>query len=148
MPIVGFNINKIEANKAQNINGQLEIKSDLKIVNVSEEKFMDNERYALKFGFSFIVNYEPKYANILIDGDIMFVEEKNKAKEIIDKWKKDKRLDPKITERLFNNILTKCNIKTLQITQDLNLPPHVRLPMVVSQQENKNSEKKKDNYIG
>ena len=44
----------------------------------------------MKFNFDFIVNYEPNYAVIKLSGDIMFMEDEGKAKDIIDKWKKDK----------------------------------------------------------
>ncbi len=150
MPIIGFNINKINAIKEKDITGQLEIKSDLKIVKVSEESvYLDKKKSALKFSFDFLVNYEPKYANILINGDVMFLEDEGKAKDIVEKWKKTKKLEPELLERLFNNILMKCNIKTLMISQDLNLPPHIRLPVIVAQQDQKTDNKiKKDDYIG
>lgn len=150
MPIIGFNINRINASKDKDITGQLEIKSDLKVTKVSEEKvFLEKEKSALKFNFDFIVNYEPKYASIVLSGDILFLEDEGKARSIVEKWKKDKKLEPELAERLFNNILLKCNIKTLGLTQDLNLPPHIRLPIIVSQQKNiEESKDKKDNYIG
>ncbi len=150
MPIIGFNINKVNASRESTLTGQLEIKSDLKITKVSEEKTtLEKQKSALKFDFDFIVNYEPKYANILLSGDIMFLEDEGKAKDIVEKWKKDKQLEPKLIERIFNHILLKCNIKALMLSQDLNLPPHVRLPVIVSQQEKESENKaKKDNYIG
>lgn len=151
MPIIGFNINKIDARKDNDITGQLEIKSDLKITKVEEQTILlGNDKKALKFNFDFIVDYEPKYAKIVLSGDIMFMEDEGKAKDIIEKWKKTKKLEPELAERLFNNILLKCNIKTLNLSQDLNLPPHIRLPIIVSnaQKETKEIKDKKSSYIG
>ncbi|MBU0929451.1 MAG: hypothetical protein KJ623_00055 [Nanoarchaeota archaeon] len=149
MPILGFNITKINAEKKNEVNQKVDIASDLKISKVSEEKvFLDKAQTALRFDFDFIVNYNPNIGTINLSGFILYVEGEESAKKILDSWKKNKTIEPDLMEKLFNSILLRCNIKTLLITQELNLPPHVRLPMVVAEKESKEIKNKKDNYIG
>lgn len=149
MPILGFNITKINAEKKSEVNQNMNISSDLKIAKVSEEKvFLDKAQAALRFDFEFLVNYNPNIGNINLNGFIMYMEGEEQAKKIIEGWKKNKTLEPELMEKLFNSILMRCNIKTLLITQELNLPPHVRLPMVAAEKESKQVKDKKDNYIG
>ncbi|MDD5650548.1 MAG: hypothetical protein PHF86_09050 [Candidatus Nanoarchaeia archaeon] len=149
MPILGFNITKIDAEKKSEITSGLDISSDLKISKVSEEKvFLDKAQAALRFDFEFKVDYKPNIANINLSGHIMYVEGEEKAKKIIEAWKKNKTLEPELMEKLFNSILMRCNIKTLLLTQELNLPPHIRLPMVMAEKESEKLKSKKDNYIG
>ena len=149
MPILGFNITKINAEKKAEITSKIDIASDLKIIKVSEDKvFLDKAQAALRFDFEFMVNYKPEIANINLGGFVLYMEGEEKAKKILDAWKKNKTLEPELMEKLFNSILLRCNIKTLIMTQELNLPPHVRLPIVVSEKESKEIKDKKDNYIG
>ncbi|MBS3154937.1 hypothetical protein J4404_00375 [Candidatus Woesearchaeota archaeon] len=149
MPILGFNITKINAEKKAEITSKIDIASDLKITKVSEDKvFLDKAQAALRFDFEFMVNYKPEIANINLGGFVLYMEGEEKAKKILDAWKKNKTLEPELMEKLFNSILLRCNIKTLIMTQELNLPPHVRLPIVVSEKESKEIKDKKDNYIG
>lgn len=149
MPILGFNITKIDAQKKKEVDNNIEISSDLKISKVVEEKvFLDKAQTALRFDFDFIVNYNPDYGNVNLSGFIMYMEGEENAKRILENWKKTKALEPALIEKLFNSILMRCNIKTLLITQELNLPPHIRLPMVVSEKESDKLKAKKDNYIG
>lgn len=149
MPILGFNITKINAEKKSEITQSLDISSDLKISKVSEDKvYLDKAQTALRFDFEFMVDYKPNVANINLGGFIMYVEGEELAKKIIENWKKNKKLEPELMEKLFNSILMRCNIKTLLLTQELNLPPHIRLPILVSEKESEKLKSKKDNYIG
>lgn len=149
MAVLAFNITRIDAHKKKDFSNKLDISSDLKITKVSEERVvLDKAQAALRFDFNFSVKYIPEVADINLGGYILYMEGEQKAKEILDKWNKTKTLEPDLMEKLFNSILMRCNIKTLLLTQELNLPPHIRLPMVVSEKESKELKAKKDNYIG
>ncbi len=144
MPIVGFAITKISGERKKESFDKLNIKSNLEISDIKEDKInVGKEQNVLKISFNFTVNYEPDVANLGLSGYIYYLEEDKKMKEILNNWKSKKTLDRKLMERLFTAILTRCNIKALILSQDLNLPPHIRLPVVVSQP----AQGKKD-YIG
>ncbi len=149
MPILGFNITKIQAEKKNDIDKSIDIASDLKITKVSEEKVvLDKAQSALRFDFDFIVNYKPNFGNINLSGFILYMEGEERAKKILEGWNKNKTIEPEVMEKLFNSILIRCNIKSLLLSQEINLPPHIRLPTIVAEKESKELKSKKDNYIG
>ncbi|MFA5176321.1 MAG: hypothetical protein WC413_03640 [Candidatus Nanoarchaeia archaeon] len=149
MPIVNFTITKIDAARlSDELKGKLNIKSDLKITNVAEEKLNISNQTALKFTFEFVVDYDPKFGKILLGGYLLYMpgEDEKDAKSVVDAWKKTKKLDTKLMETLFNATLSKCNVKALVLSQEVNLPPHIRLPIVVADKQQDSD--KKNAYIG
>jgi len=131
MPIVGFNIDKLSAEKINNISGKLEVKNNLGITNIGPEKLtVGKSEEVLKFSFEYSINYSPKVGNISMEGSIMYMEEPNKIKEIMETWKKDKKIQGELMPLILNTILSKCNIKALTMSQEVNLPPHIKLPVV------------------
>jgi hypothetical protein len=58
------------------------------------------------------------------------MDESGKNKKILEEWKKDKKLNEEISALVFNTILARCNVKALNLAQDVGLPPHFRLPLV------------------
>lgn len=131
MPIVGFNFDKIMIEKNNKIAGKLQIKNDLSITTLEQEKLnITGSDEVLKFNFKFTVNYEPKIGKIDLEGNVLYMEEPKKSKEILDGWKKDKKLPKELGPQILNTILARCNIKALNLTQEVNLPPHIRLPIL------------------
>lgn len=131
MPIVGFNLNQISAEKSNKITGKLNIKNDLAIKGIEQEKIaLEKSEEILKFNFEYIINYEPNIGKIAITGNILYMDEPKKIKEILNDWKKQKKLSKELAPRILNTILSKCNIKALNLSQDINLPPHIKMPFV------------------
>ena len=50
--------------------------------------------------------------------------------EILEKWKKDKKIDQEIMTPVLNTALTKCNIEALMLSQSMNMPPPIPLPKI------------------
>ena len=89
---------------------------------------------AVLISFEFNVAYEPKIADIDISGNVLYMTEE--AKSIISEWKKTKKLsNEKMTYDVVNTILTKCDVKSLQLSEEMNLPPAIKLPRVVPKEE-------------
>ena len=44
--------------------------------------------------------------------------------------KKEKKLNKDVAEKIINNILTKCNIQSIILSNTVNLPPPVPMPKV------------------
>jgi hypothetical protein len=131
MAIIGFNFEKIIVEKKNKINSKLSIKNNLSIVNIEQEKLnLTNSGDVLKFNFEYTANYEPKIGQIVLAGHILVMEESIKVKEILEEWSKDKKLPKDLMSQILNTILAKCNIKALSLTQEVNLPPHIKLPML------------------
>ena len=130
MQIIGFNFEKIHAERKNPSKDKIEISSNINISSITEEKtnFIKDQE-VLKFNFDFSVDYKTNVAEILFQGFVLLSLEKGKAKEIIKKWK-TKKLSDDVRIPLFNFILTKSNIKALHLSEELNLPPHIPMPKI------------------
>lgn len=144
MPFIGFNFDKIEASKeVDEIKGNINVKHSLNIIDIKQQELtLDKKQEVLKFIFKFTLNYEPKIGSINLIGSMLYTEDQKKMKDILQDWKKDKKIPQDIMQGLFNTILTKANIKALNLAQDVNLPPHLPLPKLEAKSKNYNE------YIG
>ena len=143
--IVGFGFTKLSAEKGETAKGKIDINNNVSIKDIKEDDFSlgkDKKQNVLRFIFEFTSKYEPNVGNILFEGELLYMEEPKKAKEILADWKKDKKMPKELMAGLLNAILTKCNVQALIISQQVNLPPPIPLPKV---QINAPADK---NYIG
>jgi hypothetical protein len=136
MKIIGFNINEINATikpefKRSAINTNIEF-VDIKKEDVDFLKDQD----ALNASFKFSVIYkdtEKKDKNnqgeIFLNGKIALSVTKEESKEFIKSWKKKEVPKDKVIP-IYNFILRKCSIRSLQIQEDLGLPSHLPIPQV------------------
>ncbi|MEK6820179.1 MAG: hypothetical protein AABX71_00520 [Nanoarchaeota archaeon] len=148
MQVIGFNFEKIQAEKKNQIKGKVQISSNIDIKSVTEEKInVVKDKPALKLRFSFIVEYKPDIAEILLDGFVLLLVEKDEAKNALKRWKK-KEIPNEIRIPIFNLILTKANLRALQLEEELSLPTHVPLPRLKSQQEIEQESPGKTKYAG
>ena len=130
--IVGFGFTKLSAEKNQNSKGKIEINNNVTIKSVEEADVPlgKEKQTALKIVFNFITKYSPDLGSISFEGEVIYMADSKKGKEIIASWKKDKKLPKDLMAPILNTILTRCNIKALIISQDVNLPPPIPLPKV------------------
>ncbi len=145
MPIVGFNFSKIFVEKKIKVETSLniQIKNNVLITDVQEEKLPTGKSKSdgLKFDFKFNLQYEPNVGEIELIGFIYYMDDPDIIKNIYKSWKKDKKLSPELTTTIVNTILFKGSIKALNLSQEVNLPPHLPLPAV-------NPKSNPENYIG
>ena len=138
MQIIGFNFEKISGERKKIPQGKIEIKSNINVKSISPEKIeLLKDKDVLKFNFEFTVDYEPNIASLVFEGFILVIIEKEKVKDILKKWK-NKKISEEVRLPLFNLILTKCNLKALQIEEELGLPTHVPLPKITPTQQGQN----------
>ena len=132
MAIVGFNFVKLEAEKKEMAKGKINISNNVSITNVDEKKISlaNDKQKVLSFTFEFTSKYEPDAGHIKFVGDVLVMEEAKKAKELLDGWKKDKKLPKEIMTGILNTVLNKCNIQALILSDQINLPPPIPLPKV------------------
>ena len=138
MQIIGFNFEKISADRKKNMQGKIEISSNINIKTIEHEKIdMIKDQTSLKFAFDFTIDYKPDLASLSLQGTTILLFDKERAKDILKKWK-NKKIAEDIRLPLFNFIMTKCNLRALQLEEELNLPPHLPLPKIQPQQQNTN----------
>ena len=135
--IVGFNFTKISAERNEGVKGKININNNVSIKNVEEKSLaLANEKQkGIKFTFEFSSKYEPKLGDITIWGDVLYMADEKKSKEIMDGWKKDKKVPKDTMTSILNTVLSKCNVQALIISRDINLPPQIPLPKVEGQQQ-------------
>ena len=153
MKIIGFKIKKVSAERKSDIKGKLEIKSGLNIDDITKEEIQISEKPSMKFDFSYTVDYSPDIAKIEINGSIIALDDSNESKEILKDWKK-KKFNHAIKLPLFNFIMDKCNLKALQLEEEIGLPFHIPMPKLApnpntnpKNRDSKNS-KNPENYTG
>ncbi|MBU3912606.1 MAG: hypothetical protein KKB21_00860 [Nanoarchaeota archaeon] len=135
MQIIGFNFTKISSERKKNPSGKMEIKSNINLKNISQEKVdLIKDKDVLKFEFEFKIDYSPDIAIILFEGSILAIVDKETQKDVLKKWK-TKKISDEVRLPLFNTILAKCNLKSLQLEDEFNLPMHVPMPRLSPPQE-------------
>ena len=143
MPIVGFNFEKISGQKLNPLKKGMKATHNITINSVKEEKIpiAKSEKTGLKFDFEFSVKYEPKIGDINILGTILYLDEEKEIKSILSEWNKNKKIKPEVAAQIINTAIVKSAIKALALSQDINLPPHLPIPII-------SPPRQEDNYIG
>lgn len=132
MRIIGFAFEKIAAEKEKTKEKNIKINSNIDIKSITQDKIENLNEEVIKIEFEFKIDYQPNLAKIAFLGYLLITTDKNQAKEILKKWK-SKKISDEIRIPLFNFILTKCNLKALQLEEELGLPTHVPMPRVSNQ---------------
>ena len=132
MAIIGSSFTKILIEKKAAPAGEIKINNNISIKEVEEANFSlgKNKQKGLKCTFRFVTNYEPKIGSMEFEGEVLALVES--VEEIIKNWKKDKKLPKEIMTSVMNNVLNKCNIQALILSQTVNLPPPIPLPKVTA----------------
>ena len=138
MKLIGFNINKISAEKISSDFKGLKIENNIKIeeINSTKADFFKKEEEILQITFNYILNYNPNLAKLAFSGSIILLVEQKEAKEILKQWE-NKEIAEDIKIPLFNFILKKTNLKALELEDELNLPLHIQLPSLKTQKKEK-----------
>lgn len=131
MAIVGFSMQKIIVERKNSPKGKINIKNNVKIKKVQKSKFnFGDGREALSYSFEFSVLYEPNVGSITISGDVINLVDAKVSKDVLSKWKKEKKVDAVMLAPVLNAVLQRCNIQALILSRDINLPAPIPLPSV------------------
>ena len=141
MALIGFRFDKFSAEKKENRAEKLQIKNNISIKEIRELKLkLENKE---QFSFHFGLKYEEDIASVDLYGKVVYTAEEKKIKEIMTKWKDGKKLIPDVMEKVYNYILTRCNVQAISIEKDIGLPPHIAFPRVNYSKDEKNKKNKK-----
>ncbi len=138
MKIVGFNFTKISAEKLNSSLEGLQLDTNIDIPDVKEVKtsVFKSKEELVSFEFKFNLNYKPDIAKIEFKGVLILSLEPKQAKNVLNKWK-DGKIDPEFRIKILNIILRHCNLKAINLEEELNLPLHFRMPSLkLPEQEN------------
>ena len=141
--ILGFELAKINVERKNRPTSNVKVKHNLNIDSVKEltiERM--GKRKSLDISFTFKVDYEPNLGNIAISGNLLYTAEDAALNKVISQWKSKKKVPKEASLEIVNAILTKCNIKSLELAEDVNLPYHMPLPKIEAAKQDYG------NYIG
>jgi hypothetical protein len=133
MAIIGVNFTKINVEKKDLAKGKININNNISIKDIKKKDLAPGKNInqkGLQFIFSFASKYEPKLAEIKLEGEVLFVGTNKVVEDVLKAWKKDKKPAKEIMTAVLNTALTKCNIQAIVLSQQVNLPPPIPLPRV------------------
>jgi len=125
LKLIGSKIIKIEAGRNKEFNGELQIKTNVKINSFQKIKDVKD---SLKILYDFEVNYG-ELGEIKIKGYLFLSGEQKTIKELL-KIQKNKDYNSPEYISITNLIIQKASIKALELEEELNLPIHVKLPTI------------------
>lgn len=145
MPVVGMIIKNIDARRAEEISGGIKVNNQTNLKDVKEQDLPAINKKGLSITFDFIAQYEDEkkkqIGNITISGNVFYMDEEQG--KILKDWKKDRKLPEDVNIQAINAVLRKCITKSIEISEDLQLPPPVPLPFATKQPK-----KEEARYIG
>lgn len=131
MAVIGFNINAINARveTAKERKGNVNVNSSPLITGIDKKEIeLSGVKDVVAINFQFETKYEPKIGEIMLEGEVLY--QSSNSKEIIAKWKKEKRMDDDMAIEVLNTIFRRCLAKAIEISAELRLPPPVSFPIV------------------
>lgn len=137
MAIISINYTDIVAKKETNAKkGQVSIKNNISIANVTlADVSASPGQKAVVFEYKFAMEYAPEFGLISITGNVVELTDEKTAKDLVEMWDKNKRVDKVLTKNIFSVVYDKCIIKAIALSQDVALPPPVQLPKVKMNEE-------------
>ncbi len=131
MTIVKISLHKVVAERELDAKGgQIKINNNVALKNVEEMDFAVEGKKGLRFTFTFNCRYEPNLGKIDVEGQVLFVDDEAKVKEIKEGWDKEKKVPVAIMEQIVNAALHKGNIQAIKISEEVSLPSPLPLPKV------------------
>jgi len=134
MVIAGFGFKKILVDKHKDPSPGLKLDVKLNIKDITKKQIELQGQKAIDVHFIFNVLFDPKIADLELEGDLVYIDSEEKIKDILDSWKK-KELTDEVKTRIFNFLMAKCNVKALALEDEFNLPYHLPLPRLNPGQE-------------
>ena len=132
MGVVGIQFTKINIEKHRPVKGKITVNNNVTLTDVvkSDLSLGAAKQSAAKFLFEFTANYEPKIANMTMNSILTYYDKPDVVKEIVDGWKKNKKVPKPVMSSVLKTILTRCNVQAMLFAREVNLPPPIPLPKV------------------
>jgi hypothetical protein len=128
--IVGFNVNEIEAEKAENVGGNLQINYAPTIDDIESASVNAFDEEVAKIDYTFRVQYvsnDQVRAEIKIVGNVLW---NGDTEEIVETWEEEEDLLEDIRAPLMNDLYRKLLSESVGIADTLNMLPPIPTPQV------------------
>ncbi|MBS3054140.1 MAG: hypothetical protein J4431_01235 [Candidatus Aenigmarchaeota archaeon] len=135
MPILAVNFDRIDAKNSGKGAANVNVSSTPRISSVKMHAGLLGIKNVVSIAYSFETNYQPEVGSLTIEGEVLY--NSDGAKEIAEKWDKEKKLDDDMTVEVLNAIFRRCLAKAVEICSDVRLPPPMQFPNVVKNEAKK-----------
>jgi len=144
MNTLNISFDSINAVKKDIPKTNVNVTSNIGIDDVTNANIgVDKTNTTMKIAFTFATKYSENYAEIILKGNMIVLEESKLAKTILDNWKKNKKLDKDFATIVLNNLMAKSSMESVLIAKELGLPSPIQLPRVRAVQPKPNAKKAK-----
>jgi hypothetical protein len=134
MPVIGINLNSINAKNIKEVEGKINVNSSPSIVKVKKhEKGFLGRKDVVSIEFKFESKYEPGAGSIEMEGEVLY--QTDKADDLVGEWTKTKKLQESVAMEVLNLIFRRCLTKAVDLSVELRLPPPIQFPRVVKQEK-------------
>ena len=135
MPVLGFNITKIEMEKEAIAvpGGQIEVRLSPKVkeMRLGEMRTPTGKINGIEILFRYEIEYNPRIAQGAIEGAILYLPpQKEKIDEILNLWEDDKKMDPVTFAEVVNFITKEVSPILMMLSKEMRLPYHIPIPRV------------------
>lgn len=144
MNIVGFNLTKSAAERTGAVEGNISINTNIELEEIEKKEIeLIKELTTLQISFALKITYDSTnekkkdkktIGEVEFKGHILLALEDEEAKNILKAHKK-KETPMAFKESMLNIILRRCSIKALELEEQVELPPHFRLPVLSLQKK-------------
>jgi len=135
MPVLGFNITKIEMEKVSlaPVQGQIEVRLSPKVrdMRLGEIRTPTGKMNGIEILFRYEIDYNPKIARGAVEGAVLYLPpQKDKMDEILNLWEEEKKMDSVTFAEVVNFITKEVSPILMILSKEMRLPYHVPLPRV------------------
>ena len=135
MPVLGFNITKIEMEKVSlaPVQGQIEVRlsPNVRDMRLGEIRTPTGKMNGIEILFRYEIDYNPKIARGAVEGAVLYLPpQKDKMDEILNLWEEEKKMDSVTFAEVVNFITKEVSPILMILSKEMRLPYHVPLPRV------------------
>ncbi|AFL95793.1 hypothetical protein CL1_1596 [Thermococcus cleftensis] len=135
MPVLGFNITKVEMEKlgVSAPSGQIEVRLSPKVkeMRLGEIRTPTGKMNGIEVLFRYEIDYNPRIAQGAIEGAILYLPpQKDKIDEILGLWEDEKKIDPVTFAEVVNFITKEVSPMLMLLAKEMRLPYHIPIPRV------------------
>lgn len=136
MQIIGFILTKIAGSRDESKSHPIRLSQDLKITHLYKDVLSISNQEVVNLTFHYAINYEEDFGKVEFEGKITILTKDDEAETMLKAWKQ-KELPASFKVPVYNLIMQKCNVKAIELEDDLNLPFHIPMPQVDLKQNSK-----------
>ncbi|WP_297521188.1 hypothetical protein [Thermococcus sp.] len=135
MPVLGFNITKVEMEKTSTTipGGQIQVRLSPRVneMRLGEIRTPTGKMNGVEILFRYEVEYDPRIARAGVEGALLYLPpQKDRIDEILNLWEDEKKIDPVTFAEIVNFITTEVSPMLMVLAKEMRLPYHIPVPRV------------------